>query len=208
MRRGWRHGPGPGLGCHRRRPPPAGRVSATPLSLELIRQAPKVLLHDHLDGGLRPQTIIELAAEQGYGRLPSNDPDELGAWFRRGANQGSLELYLETFEHTVGVMQTREALVRVAAECVEDLAADGVVYAEVRHAPELSTQGGLTLDEVVEAILDGFRIGAARSPGRPIVIRFLATAMRQADRASEIAELALLHRYAGVVGFDIAGPEA
>ena len=174
----------------------------------LIRRAPKVLLHDHLDGGLRPQTIIELAAEQGYRALPSTDPVELAQWFRRGADQQSLELYLETFAHTVGVMQTRDALVRVAAECAEDLAADGVVYAEVRYAPELSTGGGLTLDEVVEAILDGFRIGVARVPGRPIVVRFLATAMRQADRAAEIAELALRHRDAGVVGFDIAGPEA
>ena len=188
--------------------PGFGGMNPQPLDPGLIRRAPKVLLHDHLDGGLRPHTIIELAAAQGYRGLPSTDPLELGQWFRRGANQGSLELYLETFEHTVGVMQTREALVRVAAECAEDLAADGVVYAEVRHAPELSTQGGLTLDEVVEAILDGFRIGAARSPGRPIVMRFLATAMRQADRASEIAELALRHRDAGVVGFDIAGPEA
>ncbi len=174
----------------------------------LIRRAPKVLLHDHLDGGLRPATIIELAAEQGYRALPSGDPAELAAWFRRGADQKSLELYLETFEHTVGVMQTRAALVRVAAECAEDLAADGVVYAEVRHAPELSTRGGLSLDEVVEAILEGFRVGAARASGRPIVIRVLATAMRQADRASEIADLALRHRDAGVVGFDIAGPEA
>ena len=183
-------------------------MSPLALDLELIRRAPKVLLHDHLDGGLRPQTIIELAAQQGYDRLPSSDPAELGRWFRRGANQGSLELYLETFEHTFGVMQTRAALIRVAAECAEDLAADGVVYAEVRHAPELSTSGGLSLDEVVEAILEGFRIGAERVPGRPIVIRFLATAMRQADRAAEIAELALRHRDAGVVGFDIAGPEA
>jgi len=183
-------------------------VNRPPLDIEVLRRAPKVLLHDHLDGGLRPQTIIELAAEQGYGGLPSTDPRELGAWFRRGASQGSLELYLETFEHTVAVMQTRSALIRVAAECAEDLAADGVVYAEVRHAPELSTAGGLSLDEVVEAILEGFRVGAARVPGRPIVLRFLATAMRQADRAGEIADLALRHRDAGVVGFDIAGPEA
>ena len=178
------------------------------LAIGLIRRAPKVLLHDHLDGGLRPQTIIELAAEQGYRGLPSTDPEELGEWFRRGASQGSLELYLETFEHTVAVMQTRAALVRVAAECAEDLAADGVVYAEVRHAPELSTRGGLTLDEVVEAILEGFRIGAGQVAGRPIVVRLLATAMRQADRAREIADLALRHRDGGVVGFDIAGPEA
>jgi adenosine deaminase len=177
----------------------------------LIRRAPKVLLHDHLDGGLRPRTIIALAREQDYRKLPTTDPVELARWFRRGADQQSLELYLETFEHTVGVMQTTEALIRVAAECAEDLAADGVVYAEVRHAPELSTQGKLNLDQVVEAILEGFRLGsasAARMSGRPIVIRFLATAMRQADRAGAIAELALRHRSEGVVGFDIAGPEA
>jgi adenosine deaminase len=183
-------------------------VTSTTLDLAVIRRAPKVLLHDHLDGGLRPKTIIELAAEQGYRGLPTSDPVELGRWFRRGANQGSLELYLETFEHTVAVMQTRDALIRVAAECTEDLAADGVVYAEVRHAPELSTKGGLNLDQVVEAILEGFTVGASRLPGRPIVIRFLATAMRQADRAAEIADLALRHRDEGVVGFDIAGPEA
>jgi adenosine deaminase len=183
-------------------------VSAARLEAGLIQRMPKVLLHDHLDGGLRPRTIIDLAAEQGYRKLPSTDPEALGEWFRRGADQGSLELYLETFEHTVGVMQTRDALIRVAAECAEDLAADGVVYAESRYAPELSTAGGLTLDEVVEAILEGFRIGAARVQGRPIVLRFLATAMRQADRAGEIADLALRHRDAGVVGFDIAGPEA
>ncbi|MGH2512044.1 MAG: adenosine deaminase [Candidatus Limnocylindrales bacterium] len=184
--------------------------SAATLDPDLVRRAPKVLLHDHLDGGLRPATIIELAAEQGYDRLPSTDPGELGRWFRRGADQQSLELYLETFEHTVGVLQTRAALVRVAAECAEDLATDGIVYAEVRHAPELSTRGGLSLDAVVEAILEGFRLGAANATaaGRPIVIRFLASAMRQADRAAEIAQLALRYRDAGVVGFDIAGPEA
>jgi adenosine deaminase len=196
-------------------PAPSGRAPADtaprvlpPLDQALLRRAPKVLLHDHLDGGLRPQTILELAAEQGYQGLPASDPERLGEWFRRGADQGSLELYLETFEHTVAVMQTRPALIRVAAECAQDLAADGVVYAEVRHAPELSTAGGLSLDEVVDAILEGFRLGAASASGRPIVIRFLATAMRQADRASEIGELALRHRDAGVVGFDIAGPEA
>ena len=196
-------------------PAPSGQAGSSPapdserrLDQALLRRAPKVLLHDHLDGGLRPQTILELAAEQGYRGLPADDPERLGEWFRRGADQGSLELYLETFEHTVAVMQTRPALIRVAAECAQDLAADGVVYAEVRYAPELSTTGGLSLDEVVDAIIEGFRVGSARTPGRPIVVRFLATAMRQADRAGEIAELALRHRDAGVVGFDIAGPEA
>ena len=180
------------------------------LSPDTIRRAPKVLLHDHLDGGLRPATIVELAREVGYRGLPTTDPDELAAWIRRGADRKSLELYLETFAHTVGVMQTPAAIARVAAECVEDLAADGVVYAEVRHAPELSTAGGLSLDEVVEAILDGFRTGTERAAaaGRPIIVRFLAVAMRQENRALEVAQLALRHRDEAVVGFDIAGPEA
>jgi adenosine deaminase len=180
------------------------------LALETIRQAPKALLHDHLDGGLRPSTIVDLASEHGYDGLPTNDPDELAAWIRRGADRKSLELYLETFEHTVGVMQERDAIIRVAAECAEDLAADGVVYAEVRYAPELSTERGLTLDEVVEANLEGFRIGIDRAAaaGWPIVMKVLVTAMRQAARSVEVAECAVRHRDEGVVGFDIAGPEA
>lgn len=100
-----------------------------------IRRAPKVLLHDHLDGGLRPGTIVDLALASGYEGLPETEPDKLGIWFREAADSGSLERYLETFAHTCAVMQTREALVRVAAECAEDLAADGVVYAEVQYAP-------------------------------------------------------------------------
>ena len=129
------------------------------LTTETIQRAPKALLHDHLDGGLRPGTIVDLAREFGYDGLPTTDPDELAAWMRRGADRKSLELYLETFAHTVGVLQERDAIVRVAAECAEDLAADGVVYAEVRYAPELSTEDGLSMDEVVEANLEGFRIG-------------------------------------------------
>ena len=175
------------------------------LDLETIRRAPKVLLHDHLDGGLRPATVIELAAEAGYRDLPTTDPDELGRWFTRGADRKSLELYLEGFRHTVAVMQTRDAIERVAAECVEDLAADGIVYAEVRMAPELLTDGGLTLDETTQAMLAGLRRGAE---GRDITVGLLITAMRQAARSVEIAELAVRHRDAGVVGFDIAGPEA
>ncbi|MEJ7749660.1 MAG: adenosine deaminase, partial [Candidatus Limnocylindrales bacterium] len=177
---------------------------------ETIRRAPKALLHDHLDGGLRPGTIVDLAAEYGYGGLPTRDPDELAAHIRRGADRKSLELYLETFAHTVGVMQERDAIIRVAAECAQDLAADGVVYAEVRYAPELSTERGLTLDEVVEACLEGFRLGAAQAAeaGRPIVLKLLVTAMRQAARSVEVAQCAVRWRDAGVVGFDIAGPEA
>jgi len=169
-----------------------------------VRRAPKVLLHDHLDGGLRPETVVELAAEQGYRRLPTTDVTELREWFKRGANRHDLTLYLETFAHTVGVMQTKDALERVAAECAEDLANDNVVYAEVRFAPELHVEQGLTLDEVVEAVVRGFEIGSA---GREIRIGTLCTAMRTAARSLEIAELAVRHRDNGVVGFDIAGAE-
>ena len=180
------------------------------LTLDTVRSAPKALLHDHLDGGLRPATVIDLASEFGYDGLPTTDVDDLTAWFRRGADRKSLELYLETFAHTTGVMQDRDAIIRVAAECAEDLAADGVVYAEVRYAPELSTERGLTIDEVVAANLEGFRLGSVRAAeaGRPIVMKMFVTAMRQAARSVEVAECAVRWRDAGVVGFDIAGPEA
>ncbi len=176
----------------------------------VIRRAPKVLLHDHLDGGLRPQTIIELAAEAGYDRLPSQDADELATWFVESADSGSLERYLDTFAHTVGVMQTADALRRVAAECAQDLAADGVVYAEIRYAPELHLAGGLGLVEVVEAVQEGFREGErlAAAAGRPIRVGTLLTAMRQAARSREVAELVVAYRDRGVAGFDIAGAEA
>ncbi len=176
---------------------------------DTIRNAPKVLLHDHLDGGLRPSTVIELAHETGYAGLPTEDPDELGRWFRSGADRGSLERYLEGFTHTVGVMQTPDAIARVASECAQDLAADGIVYAEVRYAPELSTQGGLSLDEVMEAWLDGMDHGAraASAAGEPIVVRAIVTAMRQFARSVEIAEVSARYRDRGTVGFDIAGPE-
>jgi adenosine deaminase len=180
-------------------------VTSAPRSLEAIRGAPKVLLHDHLDGGLRPTTIVELADTTGYASLPTTDPGELAAWMTRGAGRHDLVLYLETFQHTVGVMQTADALARVARECAEDLADDGVVYAEVRFAPEQHLERGLSLDEVVEAVVDGFRRG---SEGRPITVRTLLTAMRTAARSLEIAELAVRWRGRGVVGFDIAGAEA
>ncbi|CAM3516850.1 adenosine deaminase [Stackebrandtia soli] len=179
------------------------------LSIEEIRQAPKALLHDHLDGGLRPATVIELAAEIGH-ELPSTDAVELGRWFTESADSGSLERYLETFSHTVAVMQTRESLHRVARECALDLAADGVVYAEVRFAPELHTEGGLSLESIVEAVLAGFDAGCAEATndGSPIRIGVLLTAMRHAARSMEIAQLVVDYRERGVVGFDIAGAEA
>jgi adenosine deaminase len=182
----------------------------TTLDEDAIRRAPKVLLHDHLDGGVRPQTVVEIAREIGYGGLPVAEPDELAAWFRDAADSGSLERYLETFAHTVAVMQTPDALRRVAREAVTDLAADGVVYAEIRWAPEQHTERGLTLEQVVDAVLAGFREGEqqAAGDGRRIRVGAIATAMRHAARSREIAELAVAYRDRGVVGFDIAGAEA
>jgi adenosine deaminase len=180
------------------------------LTLDQIRAVPKVLLHDHLDGGLRPQTVLELAHEIGYRDLPGDNVEELTRRLTEGAHRGHLEIYLDAFRHTVAVMQTPDALRRVAAECAADLAADGVVYAEVRFAPELHTERGLSLDEVVEAVLEGFRLGSASAAreGRGITVYALLTAMRTAARSLEIAELAVRHRDEGVVGFDIAGAEA
>lgn len=174
------------------------------LSKDDIRRAPKVLLHDHLDGGLRPATVVELAAEAGH-ELPTTDPGELEAWFHRGADTGNLDLYLETFQHTVACMQTRESIERVAYECVHDLADDGVVYAEVRMAPELCIERGLSPDDAVEAMLAGFDRGTSETG---IEVGLLVTAMRHAARSTEIAEVALRHLDDGVVGFDIAGSES
>jgi adenosine deaminase len=177
-----------------------------PLNAESLARAPKVLLHDHLDGGLRPQTVLELADETGYRALPASDAESLARWFRKAADSGSLVQYLETFAHTVGVMQTPEAIHRVARECALDLAADGVVYAEVRFAPELSTARGMAIEAVVEAMVDGFAAGSAEA-ATPISVGALLCAMRQADRWEEVAGLVVRYRDAGVVGFDLAGPE-
>ena len=176
----------------------------------MAQAAPKALLHDHLDGGLRPATIIELAAANGYDSLPTGDHEALGQWFRDSADSGSLPRYLETFDHTLAVMQTRDELFRVASECAQDLAADGVVYAESRYAPEQHLQAGLTLEGVVEAVNAGFRDGEARAAeaGHPIRVTALLTAMRHAAKSTEIAQLAVRYRDEGVSGFDIAGAEA
>ncbi|WP_280354951.1 adenosine deaminase [Nocardia otitidiscaviarum] len=182
----------------------------TPLTLASIRQAPKAVLHDHLDGGLRPATVLELARDCGYDQLPAHDAETLGRWFRDAADSGSLERYLETFAHTVAVMQTPAGLRRVARECALDLAADGVVYAEVRFAPEQHLEAGLTLDDVVRHTIEGFREGEALAAeeGHPIRVTCLLTAMRHAARSREIAELSVRWRDRGVCGFDIAGAEA
>jgi adenosine deaminase len=185
-------------------------MGAPAVSPTVVKRAPKAVLHDHLDGGLRPATVVELADAAGYRALPSEDADELGRWFRDAADSGSLERYLETFSHTVAVMQTEEQLARVARECALDLAADGVVYAESRFAPELHVSGGLSLEQVVEAVLAGFREGEreAAAAGMPIRVRTLLTAMRHAANGREIAELVVRYRDREVGGFDIAGAEA
>lgn len=170
---------------------------------------PKILLHDHLDGGLRPATLIELAGQIGY-ELPETDPDALQARFVDNADSGSLVRYLEAFAHTLAVMQTEEALRRVAREAVIDLARDGVIYAELRYAPEQHLEKGLRLQAVVEAVQAGIEEGvaAAAEEGRGIRAGALLTAMRHADRGTEIAQLTLANRGRCCVGFDIAGPEA
>ncbi|MEO7235251.1 MAG: adenosine deaminase [Lapillicoccus sp.] len=176
----------------------------------VLRAVPKVLLHDHLDGGLRPQTIIELATGDPQVDPPAADAAGLGKWFRDNADSGSLVRYLETFDQTLAVMQTEEGLFRVASEAAQDLAADGVVYAESRYAPEQHLQRGLTLEQVVEAVNAGFREGEriAAEAGTPIRVTSLLTAMRHAANSREIAELAVAYRDDGVAGFDIAGAEA
>jgi len=176
------------------------------LTKTLLRTVPKVLLHDHLDGGVRPQTIIELARDQKYTKLPTTDAGELAVWFQRGAQRGSLPLFLEGFEHTCGVMQTEEALERVAYETLEDMKKDGVVYLESRFAPVFHTGKGLHTETVVRAVLRGFERG---KKDFGVDYGLLICAMRNMSPkiSQEIAELAVDFRNQGVVGFDLAGEE-
>ena len=183
-------------------------LDKTPTS-DQIKRLPKALLHDHLDGGLRPETIIEIAQQIGYKKLPTDDPKMLADWFEESCNSHSLVRYLETFSHTIAVMQSKEAIIRVSRECAIDLARDGVVYAEVRGAPELFTEQGLTLDQVVEATLEGYKQGMAEAAneGNKIRVESLLCGMRQNNRSQEAAAAVVKYRNKGVVGFDIAGPE-
>ena len=173
-----------------------------------LRAVPKVLLHDHLDGGGRAATVAELAPRAGH-ELPTTDPEELARWFVDAAGSGSLPRYLETFEHTLAVMQTADGLRRVARKAALDLAADGVVHAEQRYAPEQHLEGGLGLQDVVDAVRAGLDEGVAqaREDGNPIRVQAVLCAMRHLDRWMEVAELAVANRPEGVVGFDLAGPE-
>ncbi len=171
---------------------------------KLVRTLPKVLLHDHLDGGVRPGTVIELARSSGYKKLPTSDPGELKEWFHRGARRGSLPLYLQGFAHTTAIMQTEEGLERVAYEMMEDMKNDGVVYVETRFAPVYHTAGGLHWEEIVSAVLRGLERGR-----RDFNVEFglIICAMRNMTLSQEMAELAIDFRERGVVGFDLAGEE-
>lgn len=176
------------------------------LTREILQAMPKVLLHDHLDGGVRPQTVIDLALEQGYAKLPTTDAAELSAWFQRGAQRGSLPLFLEGFEHTCAVMQTEEALERVAYEMMEDMKNDGVVYVETRFAPVFHTGKGLPQHKIVRAVLRGLERGKIDFK---VHFGMILCAMRHMEPAvsQEVAELAVEFRNFGVVGFDLAGEE-
>lgn len=170
-------------------------MTAPRIDADTIRRLPKAVLHDHLDGGLRPATLVELAAEAGH-TLPETDPEALAAWFYEAANSGDLVRYIATFEHTLAVLQTREGLLRTAEEYVLDLAADGVVYGEVRYAPELNTRGGLTMSEVVETVQEGLAAGTAKAAaqGTPVRVGTILCGMRMFDRVREAADLAVAFR--------------
>ncbi len=175
------------------------------LTREVLHRMPKVLLHDHLDGGLRPTTVIDLAGEYGI-ELPTTDEADLEKWFHEGAMVGNLTQYLQGFAATTSVMQHTDAIERVAEEMIEDVAADGVVYVETRFSPLFHREAGLRYDQVVEAVIKGLERGRENHGVRwGLVI----CAMRSMDPMTslEMAELAVAYRSRGVVGFDLAGDE-
>ncbi|MFJ4046721.1 adenosine deaminase [Microbacterium sp. NPDC089987] len=178
------------------------------MKIDELRALPKISLHDHLDGGVRPGTILELADAAGI-PTPAQDAKGLSRWIAQQSDAGSLVQYLKTFDLVTSVMQSERALTRVAREFVADLAADGVIYGEMRWAPEQHVSGGLSLDDAVRAVQRGIEEGEdeADAAGRSIRVGQIISAMRQNDRVRDIAELAVRHRESGVVGFDIAGPE-
>ena len=190
------------------------------LPRDLVRSLPKIVLHDHLDGGLRPATVLDLSRELGVDP-PGTDAQQVADWFHDAADSGSLPSYLSTFVRTVALMQTAPQLRRVAREFVLDMAADGVVYAETRWAPHQHTEGGLGLAEAVQAVQDGLDEGVAavEAGGGRIVVGQLLCYLRHLDPSEDLVEIALALRAAGpregapaasagVVGLDLAGPEA
>lgn len=181
-------------------------IDRVKLDRALVRRAPKVLLHEHLDGGLRPSTVLDLAKRAKYELLPEQEPEKLASWFAAGAARGSLAQYLEGFRHTIALMQTADSLERVAYEAAEDLAAEGVVYAELRFAPHFHTQQVLSLDQVMESALRGLK-KAERDFG--IATGLIVCGMRNLAPALslQMAQLGIAFRDRGCVGFDLAGEE-
>jgi adenosine deaminase len=171
---------------------------------EIIKSVPKVLLHDHLDGGLRPQTIIDLADELNYKKLPTHNKDKLAEWFHRGANRGNLVEFLKGFEHTTAVLQTKEGIERAAYEMIEDMKKDGVVYVETRFAPIYHVNKNMYLEDTVTSVLKGLERG---KNDFGVGYGLILCGMRNMKNTLEIAELAVNFRRDGVVGFDLAGEE-
>lgn len=176
------------------------------LTREEVRALPKVLLHEHLDGSLRPATVIELADRVGYDGLPESEPEALGQYFYRGASRGSLGEYLEGFRHTIAVMQTEDALERVGFEALEDLAREGVIYAELRFAPHFHTSEEMGLDAVMAAVRRGCQ-RAREEYGIEFGLIVCALRNQGNDLSLKLAELAAAWLDRGVVGFDLAGEE-
>jgi adenosine deaminase len=172
---------------------------------EMIKKIPKVELHDHLDGSVRAETIIELADKYKV-ELPETDSRELTKWFRRGSDRKSLSLYLEGFGVTLSIMQTAEALERIAYEHILTHNEENVVYSEIRFAPILHQEKGLNFEAIVESVLKGLERGRKETG---VEFGLILCAMRHQDFkiSLEIAELAVAFRDRGVVGFDIAGDE-
>ena len=166
-----------------------------------IKTVPKAVLHDHLDGGLRVDTLIELANEQNYQNLPSTNHDELKKWIQPKPNK-SLAINLEAWEHTIGVMQDKDSIYRVTMEALEDLSNDGVVYAELRFAPLVHTIKGLKSSEVINSVINGVKDGMQKYN---IIAGVILCAMRQEQNSVEVVNLCIEHN--DVVGFDLAGPE-
>jgi len=174
------------------------------LTEKTIKSVPKVLLHDHLDGGLRPQTIIELADDLKYKKLPTRDKDALAKWFQVVENKESFAEFHWGFEHTTSILQTKEGLERVAYEMLEDMKSDGVIYVETRFAPSHHINKGMYLEETVTSVLKGLERG---KKDFGVGYGLILCGIRNMKNTLDIAELAVNFRRDGVVGFDLTGHE-
>ncbi len=180
-------------------------MNAVHIDEDLVRAIPKTDLHVHLDGSLRLETMLELADQQNV-TLPADDPEGLVKTLNLGGVHKTLVSYLEAFKHTTAVLQTREALRRTAFELAEDAAAENVRYLEVRYSPILHTAGGMRLDQIVQAVLDGLDQASRQYD---IITGVIICGIRNISPQTslQLAELAVAFKNRGVVGFDLAGAE-